>query len=85
MPKKPFGAAALSTIAPAVMTTLYETPNNISPAGLIVTLSSLGKFPTVTFASYVHPVIAPEAMSPLVLANEIVLPLTAVIAEAALL
>ena len=50
MPEKLFGVPALSTIAPAVIKTLYETPNNIFPAGLIVTLSSLGKIPSATFA-----------------------------------
>ena len=41
--------------------------------------------PSVFVAVYAQPVIAAEAISALVLANEIVLPLTAVIAEAALL
>ena len=41
--------------------------------------------PSVFVAVYAQPVIAPEGMSSLVFANETMLPLTAVIAEAALL
>ena len=61
-------------------TTTFESFDGITSEDVIRSV-----VPSFFVAVYVHPVIAPDAISPLVFANDTVLPLTAVIANASLL